>query len=324
MRKIGLYIIGVLMLLLPTKASAEATVSLSVNCGSGQVGDTITCTVYASPSEGLTSAQGSIHIEGNAVSFVSASSSSLNGNVNSNSFNLYGSTQTSTFALFTVTLKANAAGNASLAVTLNSFSDGNFEDVNTSISRTGNITVTEPPKPNPEPVQPSQPVQNNNYNNASTSKASSETKKEETKKEETTTIENKEEPKEETKVEKQKLKIDKFYVVGYDIGFSPEKLDYTIDIDKNLKAIYIVVSGENLEITGDKEIDIVGKNRVVVRLKSGNTTEEYTIKLNRIGIEEEKKKDCDLNPIFIGTTVFFALTTIGLVTYTIIKKKRTV
>ncbi len=221
-----------------------------------------------------------------------------------------------------VTVTANNVGNTTISIILDDV--GTFDNEELTGTKIVNITVTEPPKPNPEPVQPSQPVQNNNYNNASTSKASSETKKEETKKEETTTIENKEEPKEETKVEKQKLKIDKFYVVGYDIRFDPEKLDYTIDIDKDLKAIYIVVSGENLEITGDKEIDIVGKNRVVVRLKSGNTTEEYTIKLNRIGIEEEKKKDCDLNPIFIGTTVFFALTTIGLVTYTIIKKKRTV
>lgn len=219
-----------------------------------------------------------------------------------------------------VTVTANNVGNTTISIILDDV--GTFDNEELTGTKIVNITVTEPPKPNPEPVQPSQPVQNNNYNNASTSKASSETKKEETKKEETTTIENKEEPKEE-KVEEPKLKIDEFYIVGYNINFKQDKLDYTIDVDNNLKAIYIVVNGENLEVTGDKEVNIVDKNRVVVRLKSGNTIEEYTIKLNRIQ-KEEKKDKCNLTPIFIGTTVLFALTTIGLGTYIIIKKKRTV
>jgi len=216
-----------------------------------------------------------------------------------------------------VTVTANNVGNTTISIILDDV--GTFNNEELTGTKIVNITVTEPPKPNPEPVQPSQPVQSNN--NTSTSKASSESKKEETKKEETTGVENKEEEKQEVK-EEPKLKINKFYVVGYDINFNLDKLDYAIDINKDVKAIYIVVEGTDLEVEGDKEINIVGKNRVVVRVKSGSTIEEYTIKLNRIDKEEKEKKN-DLNPIFIGTTALFALSTIGLGTYIIIKKKRT-
>jgi len=216
-----------------------------------------------------------------------------------------------------VTVTANNVGNTTISIILDDV--GTFNNEELTGTKIVNITVTEPPKPNPEPVQPSQPVQSNN--NTSTSKASSESKKEETKKEETTGVENKEEEKQEVK-EEPKLKINKFYVVGYDINFNLDKLDYAIDINKDVKAIYIVVEGTDLEVEGDKEINIVGKNRVVIRVKSGSTIEEYTIKLNRIDKEEKEKKN-DLNPIFIGTTALFALSTIGLGTYIIIKKKRT-
>ena len=223
-----------------------------------------------------------------------------------------------------VTVTAHNAGSTTISIILDDV--GTFDGEELTGTKIINVNVSDPaPQPDPEPekpsepepVQPSQPQNNNNYNN------NSNTKQTETKKEEKQEEKKEEEiKKEEKKVEKEKLKISKFYVVGYDINFRQDKLDYTIDIDDSLKAIYIVVAGENLEITGDKEVNIVGKNRVAVRLKSGNTIEEYTIKLNR-KVKEEEKKENNLTPIFIGTTAFFALTTIGLGTYIIIKKKRT-
>ena len=217
-----------------------------------------------------------------------------------------------------VTVIANNVGNTTISIILDDV--GTFDNEELTGTKIVNITVTEPPKPDPEPqpAQPSQPQSNTNNNTSSTSKTT--TTQTETKKEET-----KEEKKEEEKVEvkeEPKLKINKFYVVGYDINFNLDKLDYAIDINKDVKAIYIVVEGTDLEVEGDKEINIVGKNRVVVRVKSGSTIEEYTIKLNRIDKEEKEKKN-NLNPIFIGTTALFALSTIGLGTYIIIKKKRT-
>jgi len=300
MKKIVLTIMT-LFLISYTRVEA-ASYNISASKTSATVGENVTVTVT------VTAGAWNLHING-------AVSGDLVGYDEDSNV-----TKTKTF-----TLSPSSAGTYTVTLT------GDITDYDTEVKTDGinkSVTVTftnpapqpdpEPEKPSePEPVQPSQP-QNNNYNN------NSNTNQTETKKEEKQEEKKEEEiKKEEKKVEKEKLKISKFYVVGYDINFRQDKLDYTIDIDDSLKAIYIVVDGENLEISGDKEVNIVGKNRVVVRLKSGNTIEEYTIRLNRKEKEEEKKEN-NLTPIFIGTTVLFALTTIGLGTYIIIKKKRTV
>jgi len=214
----------------------------------------------------------------------------------------------------TVTVTAHKAGTASIYIVLEDV--GTYDEVPVELTgrKEVNINITEPAPV--EQAQPVQQTQTTTTKNIQTQAKKEETKEEEVKKEEV----KEEEKKEEVKIPKNKLTIDKFYVVGYDIGFDPEKLDYTIDIDDTVKAIYIVVSGENLEVIGDKEVDITDKSSVVVRLKNGNTIEEYTIKLHRISnsIKKEKSK---ANIVLVGTTIFFALTTIGLGTYVLIKRK---
>ena len=327
MKKIYFYI-GLLLLLVPLKVSASS-MSIGISCGDGNVGDSITCVVRGTPDNGATAAQGTISINGGSAEYVSANTGSLNGNVSSSSFNLYGSTQTSTFNLFTITFKAKSAGNTTVNVNLTYISDGEFADVYLSNSAFATIHVndpqqqqTQPQQNQTQPQQQTQPANNNANTTTQTTKQETKvTTKQETKQEETKKEEVKEEPKKEEKiVAKEKLKIDKFYVVGYDIAFDSEKLDYTIDIKDDVKDIYIVVEGTNLEVEGDKEINIEGKNRVVVRIKSGNTTEEYTIKLNRVSETIETKTDMD--PIFIGTTGLFALTTIGCIGYIVYLKKK--
>jgi len=291
MKKIVLVLIA-LFLISYTKVEA-ATYNISASTTSTTVGENVnvTVTVYAGA--------WNLHISGDLTGdFVGYSE---DGNATRSQTFIFNKSTPGTY-------KVNLTGD---------ITDYDTEERINGISREITITVNPAPVQSSVTTQSSQPVQQAQTTQTSTTKTNqTQTKKLETKNEEG------KEDKEDKKEEKKKIKIDEFYVVGYDIKFNSDKLDYVIDVDKSLKAIYVVVSGEDLEVTGDKEVSIVSKNRVVVRVKSGDTVQEYTIKLNRINQEVKKEKKCSHNLILIGTTVLFSLTTIGLGSYMIIKRKK--
>lgn len=145
MKKYGLLIISLLtIILLPFNASAAGSVSLSVSCNDVLVGQDTSCTVYATPTNGMTAAKGTISITGGAVQFVSANPSGLQGEVTSSQFNLYGNTITSRTALFTINLKGTSAGSATINVNLSYFGDGEFNDNNVYVSGQGRVNITAP------------------------------------------------------------------------------------------------------------------------------------------------------------------------------------
>jgi hypothetical protein len=157
MRKISLYIISLLIIvIIPFSAQAAGTATLSVSCGSVQIGQETSCTVYATPTAGIMAASGSINISGGAASFVSASSSTFQGTVNASSFNLYGTTYNSKVALFVIRFKGVTAGSTNVVVMLSYIGDCNFEDSNISVQGSGRVTVsapaTQPTNPTTKPT----------------------------------------------------------------------------------------------------------------------------------------------------------------------------
>lgn len=78
------------------------------------------------------------------------------------------------------------------------------------------------------------------------------------------------------------MKINSFEIVGYDINFDVNTLEYLINVHPDVKKIYINIKGENFTSSGDKIVNIEGKDSVVVSLKDDVKTLNYTIKINRI------------------------------------------
>ena len=318
MKRIYIYLTAFILLLLPSKVSASG-MSISIRCSGTEVNKQTTCVVTGNPDGGVSAASGSISINGSSVEYVSSSSGALNGNVNSNSFNLYGSTQSSPFTLFTLTFNAKSAGTTTINVTLNYITDGEFNDVTINQTVSGTITVTEP-APQTQPEQPAvqQPTQpSTNTSQPAKQEAKKETVKEDNKKEEV-----KEEKKEEV-VEEKKLDITKFSVVGYDIAFKVDKYNYQLYVDRNVEALYIIVEGNGIEVVGDKEVNIKDKNKIIVNVKEGDISKDYTIKLIRNydkekgNIVSKSEDSSNINNILLCSTTCLGITTLGAGVYII-------
>ena len=78
------------------------------------------------------------------------------------------------------------------------------------------------------------------------------------------------------------MSITKFEVVGYDLNFNVNTTEYTIDVDKNVKKLYVLIEGKNYTASGDKVVNIENKDSFNVSLKDDNGTKTYTIKLNKV------------------------------------------
>ena len=84
------------------------------------------------------------------------------------------------------------------------------------------------------------------------------------------------------------MNITRLEVIGYDIVFSKDKHEYTVDIDENVKKVYIAAAGENAKVTGAGEVSITDKNSVKVSFQNTTKAEdvkEYTISFNKVGKE---------------------------------------
>ncbi len=129
--------------------------------------------------------------------------------------------------------------------------------------------------------------------------------------------------------ETKEMKITKFDIVGYDINFDPNILEYTIDVAENVSKLYIIVKGENFSVSGDKEVNIQDKDNIVVSFKNGNNIVEYLIKINRNTassvvppeIKEETKEVIKVNYTYLYTTLGLLAMCVVLITM-LIKKKR--
>lgn len=108
------------------------------------------------------------------------------------------------------------------------------------------------------------------------------------------------------------MKITSFKIVGYDIEFNKELLEYTIDVSPEVNKLYIIVKGENFTISGDKEVDITNKDSVVVTLKNGQEVYNYTIKINRKANEVIKTETKEVIKEVVKTNNMYLYSTIGL------------
>ena len=77
------------------------------------------------------------------------------------------------------------------------------------------------------------------------------------------------------------MKITKLEVVGYDFDFQESKHEYTINVDPNIKKVYVITGGENYSVTGDKTVNIANVDSFKVVFTNGSDKKEYTIKVNK-------------------------------------------
>ena len=189
---------------------------------------------------------------------------------------------------------------------------GTFSNEELTGTKVITINVVEPVAPQPEVKQNT----TTNNNNKQT--------KEEIKKEEPVQEEIKE-------VVEEKIEITKFEIVGYELGFDVNKLNYDINILDGVSDLYIVVEGKELDVIGVGKVSILGKDSIEVTVKHKELEKKYTIKLNKIKNSDiissskgssEVKTETKNNPIFIVTTVIFLISTIVLSVLYILEKKK--
>ena len=77
------------------------------------------------------------------------------------------------------------------------------------------------------------------------------------------------------------MKVTKIDVVGYDINFDATKMEYTIDVDPDLKKVYVITSCENCTVSGDKTVNIENVDSFKVKFANGSDIKEYVIKINK-------------------------------------------
>lgn len=218
--------------------------------------------------------------------------------------------------------------NCSQSYSLNTSSPGTYtvtlsgditdqDETNMPINQSVSVTITQKPEPTPAPTPQPTPTptptpSNNNTNNNTPS--TNNTTPTETPKEEL-----KEDKKEEDKnqIQKEKITIKKFEIVGYDLDFNQDKKKYTLDILEDLKELYIIIEGEDIEVSPKGKVNIEGKDKITITITKKDTKEEYTINLNRISkeknIQKEENKNTDTNIIpyiitFIGIIVIVIIT----------------
>ena len=136
------------------------------------------------------------------------------------------------------------------------------------------------------------------------------------------------------KEEPKKMNIKNINIVGYPIKFESNKLEYEINVDEKVEELYIIVSGENFAVTGDKKVNIKGKDKIDISFKDSSETKTYSIKINRIKKEECKETKCEekkceqikcetnkINVFMLILCILFFLSTVILIYKVILDKK---
>ena len=113
------------------------------------------------------------------------------------------------------------------------------------------------------------------------------------------------------------IDIKRLEIVGYNIDFSKDKKEYNIDVLNSVNKLYIIVEANDVNVVGDKDIDITNKDFVIVRVSNDTNAIEYKININRV--ESAKSKPTEDNNIllymlyfFLGTSVILSVIVIKL------------
>ena len=192
---------------------------------------------------------------------------------------------------------------------------GDITDQNeseTEINNSVTVTVVEP-----------QPVSNNSSNNTNVNNnknSSNENKKVEEKEEESTDNVEKEEKQVKSK---EKLKITKFEIVGYSVKFDVNKKEYLIDILENTTDLYVIIEGDNIEVSQQGKINIKNKDLIEISISNQDVKNTYKIKLNRVSKEKKTEVETkDKSILFILILVFIIVMTSIIIIVNKIKKRR--
>ena len=215
----------------------------------------------------------------------------------------------------TKTYSINTSAVGTYTVSISGDVTDETSDVATPIGGSATITVIARPVITPDPTPPANNNTNNggattngnnNSSNANTNannnntNASTETKTEETK------------TAEPAKTVKP-IEVTKFEIVGYDFKFDADTKTYTLNIDKNISKLYLIVEGKEISVEGNGIVDIADKDKVTLKIKNSDQEAEYTINLNKqslgnsVSVSAKSKGN-----IFMSTTVIFGWSTVIL------------
>ena len=273
MKKI-IKVLSLVLIILFTKDVYAASASISASKTTATKGENVTITVNCN------GAAWNLHLNGSINdSVVGYNNNGKNENC-SKSFSL----NTQNIGTYTINLTGDITDQ-----------DETEADINNSVT----VTVVEP-----------QPVSNNSSNNTNVNNnknSNNENKKVEEKKEEEKSTDNVE--KEEKSIQtKEKLKITKFEIVGYNVKFNVNKKKYLIDILENTTELYVIIEGDNIEVSQQGKINIKNKDSFEITISNQDVKNTYKIKLNRISKEKEVKEK-DKSILFILIPVFIIVMT---------------
>ena len=276
-------VLSLVLLILFTKDVYAASASISANKTTATKGENVTINVNCN------GAAWNLHLNGSINdSIVGYNNNGKNENC-SKSFSL----NTQSTGTYTINLTGDITDQDETEI-----------EINNSVT----ITVVEP-----------QPV-NNQTNN--TKETKNEKKSEEKKVEEKPTKNVEKDEKNQIK-SKENLKITKFEIVGYNVKFDVNKKEYLIDILENTTDLYVIIEGDNIEVSQQGKINIKNKDLIEISISNQDVKNTYKIKLNRISKEKIPKVEAkDKSILFILILVFIIVMTSIIIIVNKIKKRR--
>ena len=229
------------------------------------------------------------------------------------------SLNTSNVGTFTVTLSGD----------ISDYDTDETSDINKSVI----ITVNEkpaPPEPEVKPTTPSTPSNPSTPSTPSTPVTPSAPSNTNKQTEQTKPVQKEETPVKEPVVEKKEdpIEVKNIDIIGYNLDFNAEKLEYKLTIDKNVKVLYLETAS-NATANQNGKIDITDKDEIIITFTKGTLTTDYKIILDKvdntsirsnIDCPKEAKVDSSksagsisiLTIIFGATSIVFLITTILL------------
>lgn len=118
------------------------------------------------------------------------------------------------------------------------------------------------------------------------------------------------------------LVINKFKVVGYKFDFDKDKLEYTINVHKDVDELYIIVDGENINVLNDGLVDISNLSNIKVMVSNDTDSREYTININRIESEYKSNHKGLVISIIVLAIFTLLISSVSLYYYVLRKKNK--
>lgn len=237
----------------------------------------------------------------------------------------------------TFTITANQVGNYTVRVNYEQVFDNDTYSpvsggttINVTVAATTTTTTTTKattkaptpaPAPTPTPNTPAPQTPQNNNNNTTTKANQKTTVKDGTTvpttvpvpvEEVTDVVETTETTTTTTKASSKDLLLSVFKVVGYDLDYDLNKVNYKLKIDPNVKELYIIASPEleSTVVEGIGLVDISSKDIIKVKVtnRDSNNTIEYIIELDRT--KEKKNNLFTLILLVIGGGIIGSIITV--------------